>query len=239
MLKNFGRLQAHYIPASSSHSKTAVIMLHGYGANAFDLAPLQSLPGPLSQDHWYFVQAPLPLPMGPYEGRAWFPIDMEERQMQAMRGERFDFSEQIPPTLSAVSTQLQELVDLVAPSYKKIILGGFSQGGMMALDLAFHTKQNIEGLILLSTNPLAKSRWQQALSEKKPESFRPWLFQSHGKQDPMLPYSNARELFDWLRPHVPAGRFVSFQGGHEIPQKVWNELGAFINETNTNNEATN
>ena len=234
MLKNFGRLQALHIPASSKNSDRAVIMLHGYGANAFDLAPLQSLPGPLSQDHWYLVQAPLPLPMGPYEGRAWFPIDMEERQMQAMRGERFDFSEQIPPTLNEVSTQLQEFLNLVAPSHRKIVIGGFSQGGMMALDLAFHTKHNVEGLILLSTNPLAKSRWAKAI-ETTPKW--PWLFQSHGKQDPMLPYSNARELFDWLRPHSNAGRFVSFQGGHEIPQKVWNELGAFINEAH--NEVNN
>jgi phospholipase/carboxylesterase len=54
------------------------------------------------------------------------------------------------------------------------------------------------------------------------------VFMSHGRADDILPYDLAERLHADL---VAAGidvTFVSFDGGHEIPEEVVTALGAFL-----------
>ena len=55
-----------------------VVMLHGYGANALDLAPLHQILPQKPEINWLFPEAPLTVPIGPHMvGRAWFELAME------------------------------------------------------------------------------------------------------------------------------------------------------------------
>ena len=59
------------------------------------------------------------------------------------------------------------------------------------------------------------------------------VFQSHGKQDELLPHEGAERLRDTL---IHAGLPVewhSFRGGHEIPRSVLQRLGPFITKVVT------
>src|SRR5687767_5446130 len=79
----------------AKEAKTAVIFLHGYGANMHDLFPLWEL-WHQDQFSWFFPNGVQSLPMGYYEGRAWFSIDMEKLERAMQTGTHRDMSQEIP-----------------------------------------------------------------------------------------------------------------------------------------------
>jgi phospholipase/carboxylesterase len=84
---------------------------------------------------------------------------------------------------------------------------------MLTCDIVMRTSFPVAGLIQLSGSLLAKQDWRPTVGKRA--GLR--VFQSHGTQDPILPYMMAERLRDEL---VKAGLSVewqSFRGGHEIP----------------------
>ena len=56
------------------------------------------------------------------------------------------------------------------------------------------------------------------------------VFQSHGTEDPLLPYALAQL---WHRSMSDAGlaaTFTSFEGGHGIPPTVMRDLGQWLSQ---------
>lgn len=209
-----------------NNSSIAVIMLHGYGANAFDLLGLKDVFGPLKNCSWYFPQAPLSLPMGYFAGHAWFPIDIEAMQTRS-QGMSFGLEEYCPQELLDSGKKIADMIKSLKHKHPRIILGGFSQGAMMALEATLCQGVEVEGLMLFSTGPVAWKRWQQAIEQKQQW---PWIFQSHGKMDPILPFDHAHKLFSFLGPKQTMRQFVAFQGGHEIPPKILKATDDFLTQ---------
>src|SRR5262245_32970848 len=112
-----------------------VVFLHGYGANMHDLFPLWELWHEKSFN-WYFPNGVLPLPMGYYEGRAWFSIDMEKLEKAMREGTHRDMKDSTPPELDSTLHQLELFLLEIQKKHKKVILGGFSQGAMCSSHLA-------------------------------------------------------------------------------------------------------
>jgi phospholipase/carboxylesterase len=86
------------------------------------------------------------------------------------------------------------------------------------------TAHPFAGLVQLSGTLLARQEWRPAVAKRAGLS----VFQSHGTQDPILPYPMAERLRDEL---VKAGLAVSwhsFRGAHEIPEPVLRQLGGFL-----------
>jgi phospholipase/carboxylesterase len=54
------------------------------------------------------------------------------------------------------------------------------------------------------------------------------VIQSHGRADPLLPYSIAERLRDSMIENGIDVRFVPFNGGHEISNNVLDEVGSFL-----------
>jgi phospholipase/carboxylesterase len=103
------------------------------------------------------------------------------------------------------------------------LVGGFSQGAMLTCDLIMRTALPFAGLIQLSGSLLARQDWRPLVGKR---AGLP-VFQSHGTQDPILPYVMAERLRDEL---IAAGLTVQwhgFQGGHEIPEPVLSRLSGF------------
>jgi predicted esterase len=46
--------------------------------------------------------------------------------------------------------------------------------------------------------------------------------------DPVLPYENAKRLETVLREGGLSGEFISFSGGHEIPQGVIKKVSLYL-----------
>jgi phospholipase/carboxylesterase len=198
----------------------AGILLHGFGANANDLAPLAPL-FPVRKV-WLFPHAPGQIDWGGMlYGRAWFP--REQREMEAaMTGAYFNsLREQDPPALSDSAREVLELAEAHNLDWEKTLLGGFSQGAMVAVEVALASPTPPKGVLLFSGSLIAEERWARLLRERgeRPQRF----FQSHGQSDQVLPYNEGRALFDLLEGAGWQGSFVSFRGGHEIPPDVVRE----------------
>ena len=201
-------------------SSRLIVLLHGYGANKYDLSGLADL-DPTSD--WLFPNGVISLEMGGpyYESRAWFPIDMVEFQRAMMKGEHRDLKNNYPPELTESLSYLKNELSLVMSKYEQVILGGFSQGAMCTSHLIFDPDLSFKAAILLSGNLVAQN-WLRNVELTIP------IFQSHGIQDQILSYNGAVELKSELEKRKAIVDFSSFSGGHEIPQKVLSELGYFL-----------
>lgn len=204
-----------------------LVLLHGFGAPGDDLVPLWKVLGAPSDTRFVFPAAPLdlgPLYMG---GRAWWPIDFEERLMRRMRGDHGE--DDVPPGLtdarSKVLTLLDEVERTLRPS--RLVLGGFSQGAMLSLDVALHGTHHLDGLVLLSTTQLAREVWEPRYASltKVP------VFMSHGREDELLPFFVTERLRDRMRAASVDVEWVEFHGGHGIPPEVIGPLQAFLQRT--------
>lgn len=202
--------------------ETAVVMFHGYGANMQDLFPLWEM-WDNGKYSWYFPNGVLPLPMGYYEGRAWFSIDIERLERAMRTGEIRDMAGTLPPEFDLTLKQQETFLQEIGKRHKKIIIGGFSQGAMCASHLALKSDLPLSGVILLSGNLLAQERFP---TQAKGLPF----YQSHGTKDPILPLSGAKLLEEKLKGLNFQGKLHVFEGGHEIPMKVIQEVKIFLGE---------
>lgn len=220
-----GPLRAH---VAGEPGGATVVLLHGFGAPGHDLVPLASYLGLPSPVRAVFPEAPIALPaqmFGP--GRAWWLIDFAAREAELAAG-GLDLSREHPdglaPAREALSAALDALIAEHDVDPERLVLGGFSQGAMLALDLALHDERPLAGLVLLSSTLLCADIWRARL----PARAGLPVFQSHGRADPLLPYAMAERL---AREMTAAGlevELVSFAGGHEIPLPVLQAAGAAI-----------
>ena len=205
-----------------------VILLHGFGAPGDDLLPLADALGGPAGIRWIFPEGPLSLNMGYGESRAWWMIDMARLEADRLAGRIRDLSAVVPPGLPHARQTLERFLTLVPRAlpvdFQQTVLGGFSQGAMLTCDLVMRTAFPFAGLIQLSGSLLAKQDWRPSVGKR---AGLP-VFQSHGTQDPILPYVMAERLRDELMTAGLAVQWHSFRGGHEIPMPVLVQLRGFI-----------
>jgi len=200
-------------------------MLHGFGASSDDLAPLAPHLDPNSEWNWIFPNGILEVSLGPnMTGRAWFPIRMADMEAAAMRGEVIDFADLLPEGMEEARTRLVSFLNTLRIPPKELIIGGFSQGAMMGVDIAVHLLEDVRGLILFSGTLINRQAWIQKLPEKQKVTF----FQSHGRSDPLLGYQHAERLYQELLTAKLTGTFAGFDGGHEIPLPVIKQAKDYI-----------
>ncbi len=206
---------------------TYVIFLHGYGANAYDLLPLYSYMDMPEGTNFIFPEGILEIPIMPgYNGRAWFPIDMEALQKAMVAGGYRDFSERYPNGLEEAREKLEAMISNLGVPMDQIVLGGFSQGSMLATDLTLRAKEKPKGLVILSGTLLDAKNWSKLASETPGYKF----FQSHGRMDPVLGYPAAKGLETLLREAGWVGELLAFPGGHEIPEVVIHSMNRYLRE---------
>ena len=92
---------------------------------------------------------------------------------------------------------------------------------MCASHLVMKKDLPITGLILLSGCVLAQSKYPNAARGIP-------FYQSHGTSDPILPLNGAKMLEEKLTGMDFKGSLHTFDGGHEIPPIVVNEVRDFI-----------
>lgn len=214
-------------------SGPAVILLHGFGAPGDDLVPLADAMDAPASTRWIFPEGPLSLNMGFGESRAWWMIDMARLEADRMAGRLRDLSNEVPKGLpqarEALETFLQQLPRTMAIDYTKTVIGGFSQGAVLTCDVVLRTAFPFAGLVQLSGSLMAKQDWRPSVGKR---AGLP-VFQSHGTQDPILPYVMAERLRDELTRSGLAVEWHSFRGGHQIPEPVLQRLSLFLTRTLT------
>lgn len=213
-------------PAGPDAANLTVILLHGFGApgdDLVDLARYLELPA-----RFVFPEAPLEL-SGMYgDARAWWHLDLARLELELRSGSPHDRSAELPDGLPAARQQVSRLVDQLAARFAttddRIVLGGFSQGAMLSLDVALHRDQRLAGIVLMSGTLIAESEWAPRMAKLAGVP----VFQSHGRADALLPFSVAESLRDKMKTVGALVEWHPFVGGHEIPAGVLAELGTFL-----------
>jgi phospholipase/carboxylesterase len=106
----------------------------------------------------------------------------------------------------------------------RTVIGGFSQGAMLACDLVLRTRRPFAGLIMLSGTLLCRQEWEPLMPGRR--GLR--VFQSHGQHDDLLAHQFAEELRDGLTAAGLSVEWTSFRGGHEIPEPVMRRAGSYL-----------
>lgn len=217
---SWGGLDALHV--TTRNPRAVIVLMHGYSMRPEDLAPFAHSLG--VEAAFYFPQGPETSPDG---ARAWWPIDEERRVAQIAVGPR-DLFEEFPPHRPLARASLGRfLAELRARhSLLPIVLGGFSQGGMLACDAVLCGAEDVAALVMLSSSRIAFEDWrrQRARLAQLP------VFVSHGTQDADLSFDAGENLCEFFRTNGALLTFQSFDGGHEIPLVVWRSLRRFLSE---------
>lgn len=174
--------------------EAVIIGLHGIGADGYDLAPLATQFG--LESHWairfVFPHAPkrdITL-HGGIPSRAWFDI----LDGGWPRTEREVDLDGIGASRAQVNALIQQEIE-ARTSPDRIVLLGFSQGGVIALDTALRQESPLGGVLALSTYLPTLPE----LSEAAPSPERtPPIFMAHGTEDPVVPLESGRQARDGL-----------------------------------------
>jgi phospholipase/carboxylesterase len=202
-----------------------IVLLHGYGSSAERWLPfVQTIRLPVG-GRFIFPQAPSATvpPDGPPDGRAWWRLDLRS---YIPAGERLpDLSAARPHGLRSAASSVEALIRRVKRSSGgPIVLGGFSQGAMVAADVAFESDAGIDALVLLSGTLVDETTWERHLSKRR----RMPVFVSHGRADPVLSYVIADQFRAKLETAGLRVTWVPFEGGHEMPAVVIEALNKFL-----------
>lgn len=202
-----------------------VVLCHGFGANMHDLAGIAREAGSAGC-RWIFPQAPAEIPGYP-DGRAWFPRSPGELVQFASGVDFHDLSGLDPDGLRASGRELVELLSAVGADLTRTVIGGFSQGAMVAVEAALEIAERglplPAGLVVLSGSLIAAERWRRRAPSIAPVP----ILQSHGRSDIVLPFAVAVRLRDLLSAAGATVEFVEFSGGHGVPPEVTARLAAF------------
>lgn len=205
-----------YQPAGAGPFPT-ILTLHGRGANAFDLLGLAPY---LCGGQFMMIcpQAPLETPIGPDTvGYAWYPMS---------NGGAPDV-EAILNSQKMLRAFLDECLKSYAIDPKKLVVLGFSQGGVMAYSLALANPEHFTALAVLSSW-LPKELLPRLNVTNAVQSL-PTMVQ-HGTHDPMIQIDRARSSVEMLRQLRLPLTFREYPMGHEIGARSLGELSAWLEE---------
>lgn len=201
-------LQGLYRPAQEGIAQPALLVLmHGVGSNAEDLFGLADyVPAAY---HVLSLQAPYP--MGP-QAFAWFMFSVNADGSRSIdEAQELHSRALVAQTVAAASAQLG-----VPP--ERVVVGGFSQGGIMSLSLLLSQPQLLSGICVWHSRLLP-----QALAAQVPapqlQGRRVWL--SHGTQDDVIPLSSAHAIRSHLQALPVVLRYQEYPCAHTLhPQEL-------------------
>ncbi len=223
--KFWGGLESILIAPRGKDPAVLATLCHGFGAPGRDLVSLAEelvplLPEGDAKPAFLFPCGPMDLEEthGMPDARAWWPINMARLAQLAAVDNLDELRNEIPPGIDHARTKLEDCV-LDCLSDKQwnsatLVMGGFSQGAMLSVDVALRsTRLSPAGLIAWSGALICESTWTQAY-RNEPRSMQ--VFQSHGRQDMILPISTGRALNNFLRSLSLQVDYAEFQGPHAI-----------------------
>ena len=202
-----------------------VLLMHGYGAPGTDLVPLWRELAVPPEVRFVFPEAPLELGFG---GRAWWPIDMARLQERFTKSAAERLTAEIPTGVEEARSAVMEMLSVLeqdfAASPQSTVIGGFSQGAMLATDVVLRTTRPFAGLAIMSGSVISRAEWVRFMAARKGLP----VLQGHGRADAVLPFAVAEQLRDLLTSAGLPVEFIPFNGGHGIPHAVLDGLSRLI-----------
>lgn len=151
---------------------TAIVLLHGWGADGADLMDLSP------QLAVHFPKAVIVAPDGPQPcsanpmGRQWFDLGGDATKLD--EGPALAF-----PVLSQFLVAISDTHDIKP---EKLVLLGFSQGGMMAMHVGLRLAHAPAAVVSIAGALLAPGQLAQSITSKPP------VMLIHGEDDQVVPH---------------------------------------------------
>lgn len=210
----------------------ALLLCHGFGAPGNDLVSLARVVDAGRDVRWFFPEAPVEVAVGPgMYGRAWWDIGMDQLMMNLMRGDidaamkRLD---EVPAGLAGAKAALASTIEVLEKDHgitrDRLVIGGFSQGAMLATETFVSSTEPFAGLVVLSGTRLGADMWSEGLARHGANLH---ALVTHGRRDPLLPFGRAEVLRDMMKQAGAHVTWVPHGGAHEIPAVCLDALGAF------------
>lgn len=105
-----------------------------------------------------------------------------------------------------------------------MVLGGFSQGAMVASEVAFRSPAPLAGLVLLSGTVVDEASWRAGYAGRRGLP----VFVAHGRKDGVLPFAGSDRMRQDLEAAGLDVTWCPFDGSHEMPAAVVVELNRFL-----------
>ncbi|HEV7923460.1 MAG TPA: alpha/beta hydrolase [Thermoanaerobaculia bacterium] len=186
-----------------------VVLMHGRGADNRDLADL----APLIDDGYRWVFPNAPKPFQPYPGMSfgytWFDGWPPE-------------GDSIVESRRLLLALLDDLVQRFPTPPGKVVLSGFSQGGLMALDVGYRTEQPLAGIITMSG-----ALYEADQGDLDAHRDIPVLL-VHGTSDDMIPVTAARRARAVLEEHGIEPEYHELPMGHHVTDASMKVVGDFL-----------
>ncbi len=198
--------------------KMVVIWLHGLGADGYDFEPL--VPQLQLSDElgikFIFPHAPLQS-VTINDGlrmRAWYDIRHPDLAVaQDIAGIRIS------------ANLIKNLIDQAYEEVEKVVLAGFSQGGVISLCAGLRYSRQLTGILALSTYLADREALEVERSEENREVP---ILMMHGIEDPVIPLIHAQRSKDELVALGYAVEWKTYAMPHSVcPQQV-NDIGIWL-----------
>ena len=210
------------IVSTTDKTEFTVIWMHGLGADGNDFVPIipeLKLPASLGVK-FIFPHAPVrPITLNNgYEMPAWFDMFSLDRADNANEDD-------ILISVGWINTIIENEIANGTPP-EKILLAGFSQGGVIALQAGLRYPKKLAGIMALSTympfddNLLANENIgkQAGLS----------IFAAHGMDDPVIPLMSWKDYVPKLEAKGFNVESHSYKMEHSVSLEEINDISAWL-----------
>lgn len=196
-------------PENDSQNLDVIFLLHGFGANMRDLVDIAPM---INQDDYIYI-----FPNAPFEINSGF-------NQNACSWFDFDNLNEIKESEKILENTIEESLDLFNINNHRIYLGGFSQGGMMAMHADIIQQNLFSGLLILSSVIIPPIDLNIDLT------VNPRIFLAHGINDPMISINDGRETHKKLINKGLNVEYHEYEMGHQIIENEINDIKTWLLE---------
>lgn len=189
---------------AASAAPWLLVLMHGVGSNEQDLFGLAPHVPP--NFHVLSLRAPNVMGRGSY---AWFEFAVTPN------GERVINEAQEVASRETLAQLVASAAQQLGIPAERVVAGGFSQGGIMALSLLLTQPALLKGAMVLHSRLLT----QVVPHVASPEALRGrQLWVSHGTRDQVIPLANAHATRAFVKTLPVDLHYTEFPNAHEITE---------------------
>ena len=203
-------MQLQYLeqtPGDPGPAPWLLVLMHGVGSHERDLFGL----APHVPPAFHVLSLRAPFQIAP-DGYAWFVFDVLPGG-----GRRIDTAQEAAAR-ALIAADVRAHAQRLGIPPARTVLGGFSQGGVMALSLLLTDPALQHAAMVLHGRLLPEALPQQAPAAQLAAHA---LWVSHGVDDPVLPVAEARRILEHVRALPIELDYHEYPGGHEIRAAEW------------------
>ncbi len=202
----------HVVRPAAGEAQGALVLLHGRGADEHDLTAFLDILDPRGRLVGITPGGPLQLPPG---GRHWYAVPRVG----------FPDHDSFHATYARLCAFLDAVPAATGVPWERIVLGGFSQGGVMSYAVGLGPgRPRPAGIIALSCFVPTVDGWAPELA---PRAGLPvWI--AHGRRDPVITVDFGRAARDLLTAGGLDVQYHESDAAHHVDPRSLAELPAWV-----------